>query len=108
MALDNQLIKDVSKSGLTDDALFSMMQNDLEVTKENNRSAEAIKAQEMQDKKEIRYHWLCLIAFIGVFAICGGLLFLSYKRPDLDSTVIIPTIATLVGTVFGFVAGKKI
>ena len=61
MALDNQLIKDVSKSGLTDDALFSMMQNDLEVTKENNRSAEAIKAQEMQDKKEIRYHWLCLI-----------------------------------------------
>ena len=109
MILDNKkLLQSISESGLTGTDLDSLMRNELEVTKENNRSSEVINAQDIQDKKEKRYHWLCIVAFVGVFVICGGLLFLTYKNPDLDSNVIIPTISTLVGTVFGFVAGKKI
>lgn len=107
MLENKKLLQSISESGLTGTDWDSLMRNELEVTKENNRSAEVINAQEMQDKKEKRYHWLCIIAFVGVFAICIGLLFLTYKMPSLDSKII-PTISTLVGTVFGFVAGKKI
>jgi len=108
MALDKNVIRSISESGLTDDALASVMQNDLEVTKENNRSAENIKAQDIQDKNQSRYHLQCIVAFVGVFGICGGLLVLSYQKPDLDSNNIVTTISTLIGIVFGFVAGKKI
>lgn len=107
MSLNTRLIEGVSKSGLTDDVLTSMMLNDLEVTKENNRSAEAINAQDNQDKTDERYHWQCIVAFIGGFIICGGLIVLSIVKQDLDIKDVIPTISTLLGMVFGFVAGKK-
>lgn len=108
MSLNTKFIEGVSKSGLTGDDLASIMDKDLEATKENNRSIETIDASDKQERREIRYHRLCIIAFVGVFIICFALLSLAFILPDWDSKIVIPAITTLVGSVLGFVVGKKI